>query len=135
MISDIILWESDALIQSLFWGMIFAFGYNTIRIFRRLVHHKSVLLMSIEDIIYWICVGIKVFAIYYTLNNGIIRGFILCGFIIGAVVFQLAFGSIYVKYVTKMLLFILAPLKKIIEVVKIHLCKLFIRNEGNKHEV
>ena len=91
--------------------------------------------MSIEDIIYWICVGIKVFAIYYTLNNGIIRGFILGGFIIGAVVFQLAFGSIYVKYVTKMLLFILAPLKKFIAVVKIHLCKLFIRNEGNKHEV
>ena len=73
--------EGMTLILSLFWGMVLAFEYDCIRVFRRIVKHKRVWTISVEDIIYWINVAITAFSIIYELNNGIIRGFVTGGFI------------------------------------------------------
>lgn len=114
MISQSIAVEGITLILSLFWGMVLAFEYDCIRVFRRIIKHKKVWLVSFEDIIFWINTGFMVFSIIYELNNGIVRGFVTAGFVVGALVYRYSFGIFFVKYMTLILQFILKPLKKIV---------------------
>ena len=93
MISQSIAREGMTLVLALFWGMVLAFEYDCIRVFRRIVRHKRVWTMSAEDIIFWINTGFMVFSIIYELNNGIIRGFVTAGFVAGAVIYRYSFGS------------------------------------------
>ena len=89
MISQSIAREGMTLVLALFWGMVLAFEYDCIRVFRRIVRHKRVWTMSAEDIIFWINTGFMVFSIIYELNNGIIRGFVTAGFVAGAVIYDI----------------------------------------------
>ncbi len=54
MINEIIYWELYALVVSFFNGVLLAWIYDNIRAFRRIVRHKTVVFMSVEDIIYGI---------------------------------------------------------------------------------
>ena len=119
MISELIRWEGSALLTSLFWGMVFAGIYDCIRILRRIVRHRKVWIMTIEDIVYWIYVGIRIFVITYEMNNGIVRGFSVAGFILGATLYRFVFGRFFVKYVSKAILFVLKPLKKLARFIRI----------------
>mgnify|MGYP000597302272 FL=1 len=55
----------------------------------------------------------------YERNNGIIRGFIVISQIFGALIYRYAFGKLFVKYMTGLLIFILKPLKKLFLLIKI----------------
>jgi spore cortex biosynthesis protein YabQ len=121
--SNLITWESSALLTSLFWGMVLAAEYDCIRIFRRIVRHKRVWSMALEDILFWINAGITMFCIIYEINDGIIRGFSFAGFILGAILYKFAFGRFFVKYISKGILFILKPLKKFFRLIKIGIKK------------
>ena len=79
--------EGMTLILSLFWGMVLAFEYDCIRVFRRIVKHKRVWTISVEDIIYWINVAIT------------------------------AFGKLFVKCTTFILQLVLKPLKTLIRFI------------------
>ena len=94
-------------------GMMFAFIYDCIRVFRRVFKHKHVYTMAVEDILFWFYVSIRVFTCLYERNNGIIRGFIVISQIFGALIYRYAFGKLFVKYMTGLLIFILKPLKKL----------------------
>ena len=96
--------EGMTLILSLFWGMVLAFEYDCIRVFRRIVKHKRVWTISVEDII-------------YELNNGIIRGFVTGGFIAGAFIYRYSVGKLFVKYTTFILQLVLKPLKTLIRFI------------------
>ena len=61
MINEIIYWELYALVVSFFNGVLLAWIYDNIRAFRRIVRHKTVAFMSVEDIIYGIYAGLSVF--------------------------------------------------------------------------
>ena len=50
MINEIIYWELYALVVSFFNGVLLAWIYDNIRAFRRIVRHKTVAFMSVEDI-------------------------------------------------------------------------------------
>ena len=58
-----IVWEGSTLCRTLWWGMVFAAEYDTIRIFRRIVKHNMLVIMVLEDMAYWIYVSIKTFSI------------------------------------------------------------------------
>ena len=109
--------EGMTRILSLFWGMVLAFEYDCIRVFRRIVKHKRVWTISVEDIIYWINVAITAFSIIYELNNGIIRGFVTGGFIAGAFIYRYSVGKLFVKYTTFILQLVLKPLKTLIRFI------------------
>lgn len=127
MVSELIEWERDVLLMALFWGMLLAAEYDCIRIFRRVVRHRKVWTMSAEDILFWVNAGITVFCVIYEMNNGIVRGFSIAGFIAGAVLYRFAFGIFFVKYGTKLILFVLKPLKKIWHFIRMTVEKLFGR--------
>ena len=114
-VSSLIIWEQSTFFAALFMGMMFAFIYDCIRVFRRVFKHKHVYTMAVEDILFWFYVSIRVFTCLYERNNGIIRGFIVISQIFGALIYRYAFGKLFVKYVTGLLIFILKPLKKVHE--------------------
>ena len=60
-----IVWEGSTLCRTLWWGMVFAAEYDTIRIFRRIVKHNMLVIMVLEDMAYWIYVSIKIFSICF----------------------------------------------------------------------
>jgi len=84
MINEIIYWELYALVVSFFNGVLLAWIYDNIRAFRRIVRHKTVVFMSVEDIIYGIYAGLSVFVMCFKVADGIIRGFIIMGIAVGA---------------------------------------------------
>lgn len=118
-VSSLIIWEQSTFFAALFMGMMFAFIYDCIRVFRRVFKHKHVYTMAVEDILFWFYVSIRVFTCLYERNNGIIRGFIVISQIFGALIYRYAFGKLFVKYVTGLLIFILKPLKKLFLLIKI----------------
>lgn len=123
MIANLIKWEGQALLSSLFFGMVLAWEYDCIRVFRRIVRHRRVWTMSVEDILYWMNAAVTVFCITYEVNDGIVRGFSLVGFVLGAVLYRYSFGRYFVKYVSRCINFALKPLKKIVSLIKIVLEK------------
>uniref|UniRef100_UPI003FEE8FC4 spore cortex biosynthesis protein YabQ n=2 Tax=Lachnospira sp. TaxID=2049031 RepID=UPI003FEE8FC4 len=100
-----IVWESSTLCRTLWWGMVFAAEYDTIRIFRRIVKHNMLVIMVLEDMAYWIYVSIKIFSICFYVNDGVIRAFIIAGFIMGAGLYVKALSRYYIKYGVKLISF------------------------------
>ena len=93
-----IIWESGTFLYALWWGMVLAFQYDTIRIIRRIIRHRRVFMIAVEDVIYWIYVGIRIFIICFYVNSGIIRSFIVVGLVCGAVLYLKALSVYYIKY-------------------------------------
>ena len=48
MISRVIVWELYALAVSFFRGVLLAWVYDNIRVYRRIIRHKTIVFMSIE---------------------------------------------------------------------------------------
>ena len=119
--------EVDTLVRAMLWGMILAFEYDCIRILRRVIKHYHIWTMSVEDIIFWINVGFTVFAVTYDANDGIVRGFLIGGFVVGALVFRGSVSSIYVRYVSRLVNVVLKMLKRIFHVIKMFIEKHFYR--------
>ena len=121
-----IVWEGSTLCRTLWWGMVFAAEYDTIRIFRRIVKHKTLLVPTLEDIIYWMYISVKIFSICFYVNDGIIRAFIIAGFIMGAGVYVKALSRYYIKYGVRLIkciikiitIIIIKPLKLLLSVIK-----------------
>ena len=80
--------------------------------------------MSAEDILYWIYAAVTVFCMTYEVNDGILRGFLVTGFLAGAVLYRYAFGTFFVKYTTKFINLCLKPLKKALCLIKIGVHKI-----------
>lgn len=114
--------------------MVLALEYDCIRIFRRVVKHRRVYTMAAEDILFWFHVSIVVFCSVYEMNNGIIRGFIIVSQVLGAALYRYAFGRFFVKYISKILLFVLKPLKKLYWFIKIKVQGAFKRIKSSLAE-
>lgn len=122
-LSESVRIEVVLLLSALFIGMLYGFIYDTIRIVRRVIVHRKVLWIAIEDIIFWIAVALHSYVTFYCGTNGIMRGYIVTGIVCGAGLYRISLGTLYLKYVTMIVKFIVKPLKKAKAVIKIHLYK------------
>ncbi len=121
-----IVWEGSTLSRTLWWGMVFAAEYDTIRIFRRIVRHKTLIIPAVEDIIYWLYISVKVFSICFYVNDGVMRAFIIAGFAIGAVIYIRTLSRYYIKYGVRLIqlilklagIIIIKPLKLLLSVFR-----------------
>lgn len=129
-VSELILWEGQTFLTSLFWGMILAAEYDCIRIFRRVFRHKRVWGIVVEDILYWINAGITVFSVTYEISDGVVRGFSGIALILGALLYRYAFGIYFVKYISKLIIFLLNPLKKLLRFIRMTLKKFGTKIKG-----
>lgn len=90
---------------SVFWqamlsGNIVYLAYCVIRVLRRLIKH-NLFFVSLEDIFYWLGVGIYLFIRVYQTNNGTIRWYFILGTILGAIFTHYIIQRIVKKYVAK----------------------------------
>ncbi|MGN0317173.1 MAG: spore cortex biosynthesis protein YabQ [Lachnospira sp.] len=118
-ISQEIIDEAAFFSMSVWWGMVIAFAYDGIRIFRRVIIHRHIIWVWIEDIIFWCVTGLSIFSLCFDRNDGILRLFCVVGLVIGASVYGGTISRYYVRSVSKILLILLKPLKNLIIAVKI----------------
>lgn len=90
-------------------GVIIGVLFDCFRILRRTFKTPDVI-TYIEDIIFWILVGIVLLVSIFTFNNGEIRSYIFFGLIIGMTIYILTIS----KYFIKISVVILTFLKKIL---------------------
>lgn len=95
--------------QACLCGAELAVLYDILRIFRRIIVHRKVLWIGVEDILFWIYAGLQLFLLSFETRSGVVRLFLIVGAIIGAAVYQWILGRFLVNIVSKI---IKIPLKK-----------------------
>lgn len=96
--------------------------YDVIRICRRILP-RGIILVSIEDVIYWIVFGVAVFILLYRENDGAVRGFIVGGIAVGLFLYYQLLGRWLMKWMGILIRSLKKRLKKAMEKVKIKLRK------------
>ncbi len=87
-----ILKEADVLLASFAMGVLLLFVYDVLRIVRRIVPHKM-WLVGAQDLVFWICSAVALFAMLYRENSGYIRGFVIGGVLVGMLLYNLLLSS------------------------------------------
>lgn len=113
--------------QSVLWGVCLLFFYDLLRIGRRLFPRR-VLLVSVEDLLYWSLAGVFLFGKMYQANEGSIRAYSVIAVILGMVIYS---NSISAKFVSMAVKILGIPIKFLISVEKrllfaIRQCKILI---------
>lgn len=108
-----ILVELQFFATSVFWGMILLILYDVLRIVRRIIKH-NVILVGMQDIIYWIICSILIFHMMYQQNDGIIRGFSIMAMLIGMMLYHNLISDKFVDLVSKSINKILNFIQKLI---------------------
>ena len=94
--SQDILVELNFLLHSFLLGIAVTAVYDVFLILRRLVKH-SLLLISLEDLLFWIGCAIGVFMMLYEENNGILRWFAVLGAAIGMILYKVSISEFIVN--------------------------------------
>lgn len=90
--SQDILVELDFLFHSFLMGIMITAVYDIFLILRQLIKH-SLLLISLEDLLFWIGCAIGVFMMLYEENNGILRWFAILGAAMGMILYKISISQ------------------------------------------
>lgn len=95
-------------LSTLYGGMIIGFIYDLYRIFRKIFRPRK-LATSIEDLIFWILIGVAALFVLVVSNDGQLRLYTFFGFAAGSMLYF----STLSPYVLKLMLFIVKIVKKL----------------------
>jgi hypothetical protein len=123
-ISGTIAGEFAAFGKSCLLGVLMAAGYDGLRLLRRVIPHR-ITGISVEDVLYWFLSGAEVFLLVYWETDGSIRGYILGGILLGALVYYVLFGRWLVRRLGGVIRRLKKQLKKIGRTVTISVRKRF----------
>ncbi len=76
-------------------GAVAAFFYDILRIKRRAIR-TGVVIISLEDIVYWFVAAVFLFITVYKSNSGEMRGFIFIGNILGVILYETLLSSLII---------------------------------------
>ena len=85
--SQYIISEVTFFLHSFLLGIVITMAYDGFLILRRLVNH-NLLLISLEDMLFWIACAIGVFYMLYEENNGILRWFAVFAATLGMILYK-----------------------------------------------
>lgn len=88
--------------HSFLMGIVITFVYDGFLVLRRVIRH-NLLLISLEDMIFWIACAIGVFYMLYEENNGVLRWFAVLGATLGMIVYKGSVSNILVNFFSKIL--------------------------------
>lgn len=99
-------------------GAIMGIIFDFFRALRRKGNTKNIL-VYIQDVIFWLIIAIIIIVSSFIINNGELRGYMLLGYILGAIVYILAFSK-YIKllfgfifdFIEKIFGYLLLPFEK-----------------------
>lgn len=104
--------ENIFLLYALQMGIFITFVYDILRILRRVIPHGN-LLISLEDIGFWIYCGGKVFLLMYHESNGTLRWFAVLGALVGMTLYKRLVSFLFVKYASFLLQKLIKTVEKI----------------------
>lgn len=82
--------------HSFLLGIVITFVYDGFVVLRRVIRHNLVMI-SLEDMIFWIACAIGVFYMLVEENNGILRWFAVFGATLGMLVYKESVSDFFVK--------------------------------------
>lgn len=91
--------ENEFLLHALLMGIFITFVYDILRILRRVIPHNG-LLVSLEDLGFWIYCAEKVFLMMYHESDGNLRWFAVIGALAGMFLYKKLVSPWFVKYVS-----------------------------------
>lgn len=106
-VGDGILEELHIIAAAMLFGAGIAFLYDWIRIFRR-IRTRGLFWVSVEDLLYWIAVCVAAFYFFFQENSGSVRGYMVLGIGLGALLYHLLLG----KWMIKAASFLIRKVKK-----------------------
>lgn len=77
-------------------GILITFIYDILRIWRRVLPHKG-LLVSLEDMIFWIFCALYIFGLMHRESNGSLRWFAVIGALAGMLLYKKTVSGILVR--------------------------------------
>ena len=117
-----VYWEWNLLLQTIKLGIKLAFIYDGIRIFRILVHHKNILI-SLEDLFFWVYSTWIIFELQLEQSDGILRGFSILGMLLGMILYNKILGERLLLLAEKGIFLFKRQLTETGKMFKIKLCK------------
>ncbi len=108
--------SEEILNQALIFGQAMAVGagmaavYDGIRIFRRILRH-GIVLLSLEDVLYWIAASVTEFALFYRVNYGRLRLYLFLGSVLGATIYYVLVGRFLIRIASRLILSVKKRLK------------------------
>lgn len=115
-VSETIAGEGSLLLISFLFGIGLMMLYDVFRIFRQLRKHGTVLTAA-EDVFYWFCCAVGIFAMLYQENEGLLRWFVIGGVALGMLFENYLISPWTVRFFVKILGFFLGILRKILHIV------------------
>lgn len=119
-ISENIRQELTLLLVSLAAGNLMVVCYDVLRILRRIISHRMCV-VALEDMLYWLLCGCAVFVLLHRRSDGVIRGFVMGGILIGMLAWNHFISAYTVEYISR---FLQWALKKISPPIKFFLKKI-----------
>lgn len=100
-------------------GAIMGIIFDFFRALRRKGNTKNIL-VYIQDIIFWLIIAIIIIVSSFIINNGELRGYMLLGYILGAIIYMLVFSK-YIKllfgiifdFIEKIFGYLMLPFEKL----------------------
>ena len=117
-----VYWEWSLLLQAIRLGVKLTFIYDGIRMFRILIKHKNIVI-SIEDIIFWVYASVIIFEMQLKQSDGMFRGFCILGMLLGMYLYSKILGERLVVMAEKGITLFKRRLTGMIKMFKIKLCK------------
>lgn len=105
--------ENIFLLHAFLLGIFITFIYDILRIFRRVIPHKS-FFVSLEDMVFWIYCGGEVFLMMYHESDGTLRWFAVGGALFGMFLYKKILSQLFVKYVSLVLSKVLGAVGKVL---------------------
>jgi len=116
-------------------GAIVAFFYDILRIKRRAVR-TNVIMVGLEDILYWLIAAVFLFITVYRSNSGEMRGYIFIGNVIGVILYEallskmIIVSSVAVINLIKRILLLICkilsyPFKLVFKILKVPISFIF----------
>lgn len=102
MMSDVIRQETLVFFLSVLHGVILTLGYDVLRALRRAFHHSTVA-VSVEDFLFWLVAAFFTFCLTFFWTDGVIRGYVAVGIVIGAVLYHVSLSALVVGVLAGML--------------------------------
>lgn len=97
-------------------GAVAHFSYDLIRVFRRVFVHNN-LIIDIEDVAYFVLLGMCLFIYIFKINSGVIRGFIIAGFGLGGLLYHLTLSKLIILIITTIVKSIVTTIMTLIKFI------------------
>lgn len=91
--------ENVFLLHAFASGVLITFIYDILRIWRRVAPHKG-LLVSLEDLAFWLFCAFYIFQLMHQESNGSLRWFAVMGALAGMLLYKKTVSGLLVRYVS-----------------------------------